>query len=161
VKPGHIHQTRPTTPYAHHAGAGSGSHVQRRRNGERDLTRWVVVDVGARSAAAPPSSVPARAAEALGFAAYNFVRQSIALEGQTPAMAAGLTDHPWTIGELMDAALAAEPCEPARPVRLALPPERAGKATGAAPRETAPREAPAPEVESAQPVRRARRDQGR
>ena len=73
-----------------------------------------------------------RAAEALGFMAYNFVRKNSALDGQTPAMAAGLSDHPWTIGELMDAALAAEPCEPPRPVRLALPPERAGRATGAA-----------------------------
>ena len=73
-----------------------------------------------------------RAAEALGFMAYNFVRQNAALGGETPAMAAGLTDHPWTIGELMDAALAAEPCEMARPVQLALPPERAGRAIGAA-----------------------------
>jgi hypothetical protein len=73
-----------------------------------------------------------RAAEALGVMAYNFVRQNIALDGQTPAMAAGLADHPWTIGELMDAALAAEPCEAPRPVRLGLPPVRAGKATGAA-----------------------------
>jgi hypothetical protein len=40
-----------------------------------------------------------RAAEALGFMAYNFVRQNIALDGETPAMAAGLADHPWTIGE--------------------------------------------------------------
>jgi IS1 family transposase len=73
-----------------------------------------------------------RAAEALGFMAYNFARQNIALDGQTPAMACGLADHPWTIGELMDAALSAEPCEMARPVRLELSPERAGRATGAA-----------------------------
>jgi hypothetical protein len=73
-----------------------------------------------------------RAAEALGFMAYNFTRQNAALGGQTPAMAAGLADHPWTIGELMDAALAAEPCEAPRPSRLGLPPERAGKASGAA-----------------------------
>lgn len=69
-----------------------------------------------------------RAAEGLGVMTYNFVRQHAALGGQTPAMAAGLTDHPWTIGELMDAALAAEPCAPARPVALKLAPERAGKA---------------------------------
>ncbi len=73
-----------------------------------------------------------RAAEALGFMAYNFVRQHAALGGQTPAMAAGLTDHPWTIGELMDAALAAQPCEPARPVRLALDGSSSGWSAGSA-----------------------------
>src|SRR3954463_13505637 len=41
-----------------------------------------------------------RAAEALGFMTYNFVRQSAALGGQTPAMAAGGADHPWPLGEL-------------------------------------------------------------
>jgi IS1 family transposase len=62
-----------------------------------------------------------RAAEALGFMAYNFVRIHAAI-GCTPAMAAGLADHPWTVGELMDAALAAEPSEAPRPARLALRP---------------------------------------
>jgi len=62
-----------------------------------------------------------RAAEALGFMAYNFVRIHATL-GCTPAMAAGLADHPWTIGELMEAALAAEPCEPPVPRPLALRP---------------------------------------
>jgi hypothetical protein len=43
---------------------------------------------------------------ALFFAYYNFCRvhQSLS-EGagnqQTPAMAAGLTDHPWSVGELL------------------------------------------------------------
>ncbi len=62
-----------------------------------------------------------RAAEALGFMAYNFVRIHSTI-GCTPAMAAGLADHPWTIGEMMEAALTAEPCEAPRPVALALRP---------------------------------------
>lgn len=62
-----------------------------------------------------------RAAEALGFMAYNFLRIHSTI-GCTPAMAAGLTDHPWTVGELMDAALSAEPCEEPTVRPLALRP---------------------------------------
>jgi len=34
------------------------------------------------------------------------------LHQTTPAMALGLTDHPWSIGELLDAALATDPSAP-------------------------------------------------
>ena len=48
------------------------------------------------------------AAHSLFFAAYNFVRVHSTLK-QTPAMAARLTDHVWTVWELLEnaAALAA------------------------------------------------------
>ena len=63
------------------------------------------------------------AAMALGVMAYNFTRLHLAIGGdRTPAMAAGLTDHVWTIGELLTAALDAEPVEDPEPVKLALPP---------------------------------------
>ena len=42
------------------------------------------------------------AALALYFAHYNFCRQHRTLKGQTPAMASGLTDHIWTMRELLD-----------------------------------------------------------
>jgi len=71
------------------------------------------------------------AAMALAVFAYNFVRVHSAL-GTTPAVAAGIATRPWTIGELVDAALAEEPSEAPVPVPLAMPSERAGKATGAA-----------------------------
>jgi IS1 family transposase/transposase-like protein len=41
-----------------------------------------------------------RAMQALFFAFYNFVRKHETLK-QTPAMASGLADHPWTIRELL------------------------------------------------------------
>jgi transposase-like protein/IS1 family transposase len=43
-----------------------------------------------------------KAALALHFAYYNFCRKHITLRNATPAMAAGLTDHVWTIGELLE-----------------------------------------------------------
>ena len=44
---------------------------------------------------------------------YNFCRVHEALgRRQTPAMALGLTDHVWTIGELMQACLADREQEP-------------------------------------------------
>ena len=43
-------------------------------------------------------------AVSLFVACYNFCRPHSALRGATPAMALGLTDHPWSIAELMDAA---------------------------------------------------------
>jgi IS1 family transposase len=63
------------------------------------------------------------AAMALGVMAYNFTRLHLAVGGdRTPAMAAGLTDHVWTIGELLTAALDAESVEDPEPVKLALAP---------------------------------------
>jgi IS1 family transposase len=44
-----------------------------------------------------------RAAYALHFAHYNFCRVHQSLKKQTPAMAAGLTDHAWTLAELLAA----------------------------------------------------------
>lgn len=61
------------------------------------------------------------AAMALGVMAYNFTKIHSAI-GMTPAMSAGLTDHPWTIGELLAAALDAEPVADPEPVKLAFPP---------------------------------------
>ena len=61
------------------------------------------------------------AAMALGVMAYNFTKIHSAI-GMTPAMAAGLADHPWTIGELLTAALEAEPVADPEPVKLAFPP---------------------------------------
>jgi len=42
---------------------------------------------------------------------YNFVRKHEALL-QTPAMALGVADHAWTIGELIDASLGTQPITP-------------------------------------------------
>ena len=39
---------------------------------------------------------------AIYFAWYNFVRPHMSLENQTPAMVGGLTDHSWTICELLE-----------------------------------------------------------
>jgi IS1 family transposase len=76
-----------------------------------------------------------QAAISLGVFAYNFVREHSALGPHvTPAMAAGLTDHPWTIAEMVDAALAAlaeEPGEKPQPVPLKMPAARAGQPVGA------------------------------
>jgi hypothetical protein len=72
---------------------------------------------------------------ALGVFAYNFVREHSALgKRRTPAMAAGLTDHPWTIAELVEAALAVaeeEPGDLPEAVPLAMPASRGGKPVGA------------------------------
>lgn len=43
-----------------------------------------------------------KAAIALHFALYNFVRRHQSLR-MTPAMAAGITDHMWTMRELLEA----------------------------------------------------------
>lgn len=51
------------------------------------------------------------AAFALFAAHYNWVRVHETTR-MTPAMALGLTDHPWSIGELLDAALEYEPSKP-------------------------------------------------
>ena len=39
-------------------------------------------------------------AMALHFAHYKFCRSHQSLKGLTPAMAAGVTDHPWTLEDL-------------------------------------------------------------
>jgi hypothetical protein len=44
-----------------------------------------------------------RHAVALFVAHFNFCRVHKSLNGQTPAMAAGLTDHVWTVAELLSA----------------------------------------------------------
>ena len=54
---------------------------------------------------------PHCAAIALHVMHYNFCRSHESLK-QTPAMALGLADHVWTIGELIDAALATQPIKP-------------------------------------------------
>ena len=51
------------------------------------------------------------AAIALHLAYYNLVRIHETTR-MTPAMALGVTDHPWTVAELIEAALAAEPMPP-------------------------------------------------
>jgi hypothetical protein len=44
------------------------------------------------------------AMQAIFVAWYNFARRNEALKGQTPAMASGLSDHVWTIKELIERA---------------------------------------------------------
>jgi hypothetical protein len=60
------------------------------------------------------------AAIALHVAFYNFVRVHETLR-ITPAMAIGVTDHVWTIGELIHKALEM-PTEPTAPITPATPP---------------------------------------
>lgn len=67
------------------------------------------------------------AAMALGVMAYNFTKIHSSI-GMTPAMAARVADRPWTMTELVEAALAAEPVAPPEPVPLALHPDRVGSA---------------------------------
>jgi hypothetical protein len=43
-----------------------------------------------------------RAALALHFAWYNFCRKHITLRGATPAIAAGITDHVWTLADVLN-----------------------------------------------------------
>jgi IS1 family transposase len=66
------------------------------------------------------------AAIALGIFSYNFTRIHGTL-GVTPAMAAGLTDHPWTIEEVVTAALAEPESEApvAQPLKLQARPGEA------------------------------------
>ncbi len=40
------------------------------------------------------------AAVSLHFMYYNFARPHMALNGQTPAMKAGIADHQWTVTEI-------------------------------------------------------------
>ncbi|WP_437661135.1 IS1 family transposase [Sorangium sp. So ce1182] len=59
------------------------------------------------------------AAVALGICAYNLVKIHGAL-GTTPAVAARVTDHPWTLAELVTAALAEGETAPPEPQPLKL-----------------------------------------
>ncbi|MRG91591.1 IS1 family transposase [Polyangium spumosum] len=61
-----------------------------------------------------------RAAVSLHVAWYNFCRVHESLR-VTPAMEAGITDHVWSVQELVERALAAEPCAPPEPKKLAPP----------------------------------------
>ncbi len=61
-----------------------------------------------------------RAAVSLHVAWYNFCRVHESLR-VTPAMEAGLTDHVWSVRELVERALAAEPCAAPEPRKLAPP----------------------------------------
>jgi IS1 family transposase len=66
------------------------------------------------------------AAVALWIAFYNFCRVHETLR-KTPAMALGVTDHVWTIGELITAALepkATPPLEPAQIIREKIQPAK-------------------------------------
>ena len=68
-----------------------------------------------------------RAAVALHFGYYNFCRVHMTLR-VTPAMEAGLTDHVWSVEELIVAALdayEAPPAPPLPPIVLAPPPKGA------------------------------------
>jgi hypothetical protein len=40
----------------------------------------------------------------LHFMFYNFARKHMSLDGRTPAMAAGVTDHVWTVEEISNLA---------------------------------------------------------
>ena len=61
-----------------------------------------------------------RAAVSLHVAWYNFCRVHESLR-ITPAMEAGITDHVWTVQELVERALSAEPCDAPQPKPLAPP----------------------------------------
>jgi Integrase core domain len=52
------------------------------------------------------------AALALYVAHYNFCRVHESLDNMTPAMALGITDHVWSLGELIDAALSTQSITP-------------------------------------------------
>ena len=55
-----------------------------------------------RAASAASPKIPAM--QALFVAWYNFARKHETLKGATPAMASGLSDHVWTIKELIERA---------------------------------------------------------
>lgn len=65
-----------------------------------------------------------RAAVGLHFGHYNFCRVHMKLR-VTPAMEAGLTDHVWSVEELISEALATHEAPPVMPVVLAPPPRGA------------------------------------
>ncbi|WP_308789554.1 IS1 family transposase [Polyangium mundeleinium] len=72
-----------------------------------------------------------RAAVSLHVAWYNFCRVHESLR-VTPAMEAGITDHVWSVQELVERALAAESCAPPEPKKLAPPAPAPGEKQGAA-----------------------------
>lgn len=43
---------------------------------------------------------------------YNYARTHESLGRMTPAMVLGLSDHVWSLGELLGAALATQPIDP-------------------------------------------------
>lgn len=71
-----------------------------------------------------------RAAVSLHVMWYNFCRVHESLR-VTPAMEAGIADHVWTVDELVERALAAEPCAPPEPKPLVPPTPVEGKKQGA------------------------------
>jgi IS1 family transposase len=75
-----------------------------------------------------------QAAAALHFAAYNFTRVHMTLR-VTPAMEAGLTDHVWSMEELITEALAASDAPPPPPLP---PPRPTGGTFGRRPSRTVP-----------------------
>ncbi|XXV28433.1 IS1 family transposase [Sorangium sp. So ce1389] len=72
-----------------------------------------------------------KAAVALHMAFYNFCRPHEALR-VTPAMEAGLTDHVWSIEELVALAISEAPADPPKPKALKLPEPPAGAPTSPA-----------------------------
>lgn len=72
-----------------------------------------------------------RAAVSLHVAWYNFCRVHESLR-VTPAMEAGITSHVWSVQELVERALAAEPCAPPEPKKLAPPAPAPGEKPAAA-----------------------------
>lgn len=86
----------------------STSHVERQNLSMRMMMRrFTRLTNGFSKRAAPLKS-----AVALHFAAYNFTRMHSTIR-MTPAMAAGITDHPWDVAELL------WQCEQARVLRVA------------------------------------------
>jgi IS1 family transposase len=67
-----------------------------------------------------------RAAVSLHVMWYNFCRVHESLR-VTPAMEAGITKHVWSVQELVERALAAEPCAPPEPKKLAPPAKLPGE----------------------------------
>ncbi len=47
------------------------------------------------------SSAATACSVSLHFMYYNFARPHVSLQGQTPAMAAGVADHVWTLEEIL------------------------------------------------------------
>jgi hypothetical protein len=74
------------------------------------------------------------AAAALSYAHYNLCHKVRTLK-TTPAVCAGIVDHPWTLEEFMEAILGAAPCELPEtvPLRVRTPEEKKPIARAPAP----------------------------
>ncbi len=84
------------------SGAPSGEHISTSHVERLNLTTRMSVRRFTRLTNAFSKKVENHAAAvALHFAYYNFCRRHQSLDGQTPAMAAGVTDHVWTLVELI------------------------------------------------------------